>query len=292
MTPQDISRETLPDLAKGQGHKYTHGHALVLSGGLGKSGAARLAARAALRIGAGLVTVACPRSALAENAAQLTAIMLRAIDGPAGLEEMLEDDRVSSMCLGPGLGLTKATADLVKVALDIGKPTVLDADGLSRFARAPEALFGLLHDRAVITPHLGEFRRLFPDLADTLSDPTDVALRSEVTKAAAARAGCIVLLKGEQTLIAAPDGTCAVHSATGARATPWLATAGAGDVLAGMIAGLLTRGMAPFDAACAATWLHVDCARHFGPGLIAEDLSEQLPVVLKDVLSRQANTSA
>lgn len=277
----EITQDRLPNLQKGQGHKYQHGHAVIVSGGPGKTGAARLAARGALRIGAGLVTVACPARAQDEIASQVTSIMVDSIDGPSGLAEMLEDTRFNALCLGPGLGLTKATADLVLAALRAKRPTVLDADALSRFVRAPEGLFEMLHEDVVLTPHAGEFARLFPDLTGAVSD--DASARMSAVSQAAARAGCRVLLKGQETLIAAPGGAVAVHRAIGDRATPWLATAGAGDVLAGYITGLCARGYPMPDAAAAATWLHVECARAFGPGLISEDLPEMLPAVLKDL---------
>ena len=272
-TVQEITRETLPDLQKNQGHKYDHGHAVIVSGGPGKTGAARLAARGALRMGAGLVTLACPMRAVPEIASQVTSIMIQPMDGPSGLEEILEDERLGALCLGPALGLTQITADLVRVALATGRPCVLDADALSRFERAPDALFERIHDRVILTPHTGEFRRLFPDLAD--APPT------EATRLAAERSGATVLLKGPETTIATPEGQTALHRATGPRAAPWLATAGAGDVLAGFIVGLLARGFAPLDAAAAASWLHVECALHFGPGLIAEDLPDVLPHVFR-----------
>lgn len=282
MQVKTITRDSLPDLAKRPGqHKYDHGHALVLGGPPGAGGAARLAARAALRIGAGLVTLGCPMRAVGENAVHLNAIMLRGLDGTAGLGEALEDKRINALCLGPGLGLGGSTGELVKIALQAARATVLDADALSRFQRSPEALFGLLHDRCVLTPHGGEFARLFPDIMQRLSD--GVCDKAEALQAAAARAGCIVLLKGAETVIAAPDGGVAVNDASDARAAPWLATAGAGDVLAGMICGLLARGLAPMEAAQAAAWLHVEAARSFGPGLIAEDLPEDLPKVLRSL---------
>ena len=274
-----ITRDSLPDLGKGQGHKFDHGSCLVLSGPPGAGGAARMAARAALRIGAGLVTVGCPIRAVPEHAAQLNAIMVRAIDGAPGLKEALEDDRIGALCLGPGLGLGRGTHELVMAALAPGRPVVLDADALSRFQRAQEALFEALHGQAVLTPHGGEFKRLFPDLAERLDGSLEVKV--EATRAAAARAGCTVLFKGPETVIASADGTCAVHAATGDRAAPWLATAGAGDVLSGMIAGLLARGLPPQHAAEAAAWLHTECALSFGPGLIAEDIPEELPKVFR-----------
>ena len=275
MTHHTITQDNLPNLAKPPGHKYNHGHALILSGGPGKTGAARLAARAALRVGAGLVTLACPMRAVPEIAAQVTAVMIHPLDGAAGLAETLEDARFNAVGLGPGLGLSQNTAELVRVTLASNRACVLDADALSRFAHAPDALFEMLHGTCVLTPHGGEFARLFPDIA--ASD----ACKVDQTRRAAERAGCVVLYKGETTVIAAADGTCATHSATQDRATPWLATAGAGDVLTGFIVGLMARGFDPLTAASAATWLHVECARSFGPGLIAEDLAEALPSVLK-----------
>jgi len=285
MTLTPITQASLPDLEKAQGHKYDHGHAVVLSGEPGQGGAARLAARAALRIGAGLVTVAAPQRALFEHTAQLNAIMVRGIDGPAGLEDLLEDMRVTSLCLGPGLGLKKVTVDLVRVALQTGLPTVLDADALSRFERTPDVLFEQLHAKTVLTPHAGEFRRLFPGLETAIDYDADLLARAEEVAVAAARAGCAVLLKGPDTLIAEPEGAMFHHAATGARAAPWLATAGAGDVLSGLITGLMARGHAPVVAASTAVWLHVSAARHVGPGLIAEDLSEAMPHILRTLIS-------
>jgi hydroxyethylthiazole kinase-like uncharacterized protein yjeF len=267
-------------------HKYSHGHAVVLSGGHGKTGAARLAARGALRIGAGLVTLASPRSAMFENAAQLTAIMLHQMDGVHGLDEMLEDRRVNALCLGPGMGRGADTQKLVLSALKAERATVLDADALTRFERTPQVLFDALHANCVLTPHGGEFKRLFPDLAEKLEAPATAGpaySKVDATRQAAARAGCVVLFKGADTVIAAPDGRCSVNSAHYDRAAPWLATAGSGDVLAGFITGLLARGLDAMAAAETAAWLHVECARAFGPGLIAEDLPEQLPAVFRDL---------
>lgn len=279
-----ITRASLGPLGKDGAHKYSHGHALVVSGPPGKGGAARLAARGALRIGAGLVTVGCPLRAVPEHSAQLNAVMVRALDGAPGLAETLEDARITAVCLGPGLGLGQATHDMVKAALGSGRAAVLDADALSRYERKPDALFEMLHARCVLTPHAGEFARLFPDIAMRLrEEPQSGPAFSKVdaTRAAAARAGCAVLFKGPDTVIAAPDGHCSVNAAVYDRAAPWLATAGAGDVLAGFIAGLMARGFDTVQAAETAAWLHVECARSFGPGLIAEDIPEQLPGVLR-----------
>ncbi|MGR3759656.1 NAD(P)H-hydrate dehydratase [Roseobacteraceae bacterium NS-SX3] len=270
--------------SKADGHKYAHGHALVLSGGAGKTGAARLAARGALRIGAGLVTVGSPRSAMFENAAHLTAIMLRQIDGAHGVSELLEDERFNAVCLGPGLGRGADTQALVMAVLKEKRATVLDADALTRFERKPEALFEALHEMCVLTPHGGEFARLFPDLAEKLNAPAATGpaySKVDATREAAKRAGCVVLFKGPDTVIAAPDGRCAVNPAHYERSAPWLATAGSGDVLAGFITGLLARGFSAMQAAETAAWLHVECALEFGPGLIAEDIPEQLPAVFR-----------
>ncbi|MCR8550262.1 NAD(P)H-hydrate dehydratase [Salipiger sp. P9] len=268
---------------QGAGHKYSHGHALVLSGGFARTGAARLAARAALRIGAGLVTLGAPGAAQMEVAAQITALMLRRVEEAEDLAALLEDARYNALCLGPGLGLERAR-DLVPVALEAGRAVLLDADALSGFSDAPDELFAMLHEGCVLTPHDGEFARLFPDLAERLAALPDTGpafSRADAAREAARRAGCVLLLKGPDTVIAAPDGRCSVHAAVGARAAPWLATAGAGDVLAGLISGLMARGFSPFQAACSGAWLHVEAARRFGPGLIAEDLPEALPGVLR-----------
>ncbi|MCV2447007.1 NAD(P)H-hydrate dehydratase [Paracoccus sp. DMF] len=273
----------LPGLLKRAGHKYDHGHALVLGGGPGHGGAARLSARAALRVGAGLVTLACPPEALAENAARLDAVMLTPLADAAGLRALLRDARLSAVALGPGLGLERARA-LVPEALGSGRAAVLDADALTAFADRPEALFAALHPRVLLTPHGGEFARLFPDLAARLAAPAEAGpafSRLDAARLAAARAGCAVLLKGPDTVVAAPDGTACIAAALGADAAPWLATAGAGDVLTGIVAGLLARGLAPLAAAGAGAWLHAEAARDFGPGLIAEDLPERLPAVLR-----------
>ncbi|MGR3652231.1 MAG: NAD(P)H-hydrate dehydratase [Roseovarius sp.] len=273
-------------LAKGAGaHKYRHGHALVLTGGAGRTGAARRAARAALRVGAGLVTLGVPGSAQMEVAAQITALMLARVDGAEGLAAALEDRRLTALCLGPGLGIERARA-LVPVALRAAHTpgVVLDADALTAFEDAPETLFEMLHADCILTPHAGEFARLFPDIAATLNAPATkgpACSRVDATRAAAERAGCVVLLKGPDTVIAAPDGRCRIHAARYGRAAPWLATAGSGDVLAGFVAGLMARGLGPAQAAETAAWLHVEAARRFGPGLIAEDLPETMPQVLR-----------
>ncbi|WP_133486485.1 NAD(P)H-hydrate dehydratase [Aliiroseovarius marinus] len=264
-------------------NKFSHGHALVLSGPSGKGGAARLAARGALRIGAGLVTVAPTPGALQENAARLEAIMLSPVGDAQTLQAVLADERLNALCLGPGLGVERAR-NLVPVALAAKRAMVLDADALTAFKDDPSALFDMLHENCVLTPHAGEFARLFPDIAEKLNAPATKGpaySKVDATREAAARAGCVVLFKGPDTVIAAPDGVCSINSAAYERSAPWLATAGSGDVLAGFITGLLARGFAPMQAAETGAWLHVECALEFGPGLIAEDLPEQLPAVFR-----------
>ncbi|CUH84845.1 bifunctional ADP-dependent NAD(P)H-hydrate dehydratase/NAD(P)H-hydrate epimerase [Thalassovita mediterranea] len=281
--------EAVPEqLDKHSAHKFSHGHALILSGGSGKTGAARLAARGALRIGAGLVTLGVPPSAQMEVAAQITALMLTRVQDGDALVEVLEDKRLNALCLGPALGHDRVR-DLVPVALASKRACVLDADALSAYAEDPQTLFGMLHPNCVLTPHGGEFARLFPDIAAKLAEPPTKGpaySKLDATRAAAKRAGCTVLFKGPDTVIADPDGRASIHAAHYDRAAPWLATAGAGDVLAGFITGLLARGFAPHEAAGTAAYLHVECARHFGPGLIAEDLPEQLPAVLKSLFDQ------
>ncbi len=266
-------------------HKFDHGHALVLSGGVGKGGAARMAARAALRIGAGLVTLGCPPAALIENAARLDAIMLRRIDDAEALTDLLGDGRITALLLGPGLGVDDRGAALVEAALRAGRPTLLDADALTLIANEG-ALRDLVHPGCVLTPHPGEFGRLFPDLSARLRDPavTGPAFSAIDAAADAARGiGATILLKGPATVVADGEGAVRVNDAVFDRAVPWLATAGAGDVLSGLVAGLLARGMPPFEAASMAARLHTDAAQLHGPGLIAEDLPEILPRLLRDM---------
>ncbi|WP_439104986.1 NAD(P)H-hydrate dehydratase [Celeribacter marinus] len=261
-------------------HKFTHGHALILSGPSGHTGAARLAARGALRVGAGLVSVATPHEALAENAAHLTAIMLTEVDTPEALTATLMDARITALCVGPAFGIARAGAFLPAV-LAANRPTVIDADALTALASLG---FDAVHPACVLTPHAGEFKRLFPDIAakiDAVATKGTSYSKIDATRAAAKRAGCTVLLKGAETVIASADGRAVTHGAVGGRAAPWLATAGSGDVLAGMIAGLLARGFTPQDAAQTGAYLHVEAARVVGAGLIAEDLPDAVPHVFR-----------
>ena len=259
------------------GHKYARGHAVIVSGDIASTGAARLAARGALRAGAGLVTLASPRDALAVNAAALIAVMVRATDTVIEFAELLTDKRLHTCVIGPGAGVGARTRDFVLTALSAKRNLVLDADALTSFADAPDHLFqsikAVSDPHVVLTPHDGEFPRLFSDISN--KNPNRSKL--ERVRAAAERSGAIVLLKGPDTVVASPDGRATIA----ANAPPWLATAGAGDVLAGMIAGLLAQGVPAFEAACTGVWMHGEAAREAGPGLIAEDLPEVLPAVFR-----------
>ncbi|WP_420964237.1 NAD(P)H-hydrate dehydratase [Bradyrhizobium sp. B120] len=259
------------------GHKYARGHAVVVSGDIASTGAARLAARAALRAGAGLVTLASPRDALAVNAAALTAVMVRAVDNPIQFAELLDDKRLNACVIGPGAGVSARTRDFVHTALSAQRHLVLDADALTSFAGSPDRLFEAIKASdglgVVLTPHEGEFPRLFSDISNKHPGRSKL----ERVRAAAERSGAVVLLKGADTVIASPDGRATIA----ANAPPWLATAGAGDVLAGIIAGFLAQGVAAFEAAGIGVWLHGEGASEAGPGLIAEDLTEVLPSVFR-----------
>ena len=251
-------------------HKHRRGHLAVAGGGVASSGAARLAARAGLRIGAGLVTCAVPPAALTVYAAHHSAVMNAALASPSDFPALLRERRMAAAVLGPGQGVTDATRETVVQALATGVPLVLDADALTVFQACPDELFARLHPACVLTPHEGEFTRLFARGDDRLGD----------VRAAARRAGCTVVLKGPGTTIARPDGMAVID----AHGSPFLATAGSGDVLAGFVAGLLAQGVAGFDAAAMAVWLHGDIARRLGPGLIAEDLPEAVPAALRRLL--------
>ena len=265
-TLENLSPPTvpLPDIA---GHKYRRGHCVVVSGPASATGAARLAAHSALRVGAGLVTVSGDAAAIPVLSATLTSIMVREAGTPAALHALLEDKRYNAVVIGPGNGVGQVTRERVAVALSSLAAVVLDADALTSFAEAPEGLIKLLTPRCVLTPHEGEFERIFPGLLN--QSPNKI----EAARIAARRAGAVVLLKGADTVIAGPDGTAVVNT----NAPAYLATAGSGDVLAGIIGGLLAQGMTPFDAARTGAFLHGLCGRIAGPGLIAEDLADHLP---------------
>jgi len=274
--------DALPAL-RPDGSKYTRGHALVW-GGWPTTGAARMAARAAARVGAGLTTVVVPEAALPVYAAALTSVMVSPVARPEDLEKLLTDQRISGLLIGPGAGVGPDTRARVLAMLKAGRATVLDADALSTFKDDLRALFAAIGEgragACVLTPHEGEFARLFEGVVDTHSDKLTRA------RAAARASGAIVVLKGSDTVIAAPDGRAIIN----ANAPPTLATAGAGDVLAGMVLGLLAQGMEPFLAASAAVWLHGAAAAGFGAGLLAEDLPDRLPAVLRR-LARAPNAS-
>jgi ADP-dependent NAD(P)H-hydrate dehydratase / NAD(P)H-hydrate epimerase len=264
-------RPTLP------GHKYSRGHAVIVSGGPSTTGAARLAARGALRAGAGLATIASPREALAINAAQSVAVMVRPVDGAEELGAFLSDKRRNAVVLGPGGGVGAGMREQVFAGLGSQAAVVLDADALTSFSDQPDSLVSAIGRRSnrniVLTPHEGEFSRLFKDIYKNTQDNSKV----EKTRIAAQYCAAIVVYKGADTVIAAPDGRAAIAD----NAPPSLATAGSGDVLSGIIAGLMAQGMQSFEAACAGVWLHGEAAREFGPGLISEDLPEMLPRVYR-----------
>ena len=257
-------------------NKYTRGHALI-SGGYPQTGAARLAARGAARAGAGMTTIAVPSIALPIYASALTSILVHPLETEADFDTLLTDHRITAFLIGPGAGLGIRTHARVLAMLRAGRPTVLDADALSEFGDDPIELFSEIVAPCILTPHDGEFSRLFDSLGGKL----------ERTRIAARRSGAIVLLKGSDTVIAAADGRAIINT----NAPPSLATAGSGDVLAGIILGLLTQGMDPFRAAAAGVWLHGEAANRCGPGLIAEDLPEYLPTVWRD-LQHHANSGS
>ena len=267
------------------GHKYSRGHAVVVSGGLSFTGAARLAARGALRAGAGLVTIASPRDALVAHAASNTAVMVREVDGASALTDFLSDRRLNAVVIGPGCGVGAATRDLVLAALAGVRAVVLDADALTSFEDQPSILLEAIRRRGasptVITPHAGELSRIFKDLMPN----AQVSQKLEISRAASEESGAIVVFKGPDTVIAAPDGRAAINH----NAPAWLATAGSGDVLAGMIGGLLAQGMPAFDAAAAGVWMHGEAVNAFGPGLISEDLPDALPPVLRRLVDAKSD---
>ncbi|HEV2363510.1 MAG TPA: NAD(P)H-hydrate dehydratase [Caulobacteraceae bacterium] len=255
-------------------HKHSRGSLIVVSGEAWSTGAARLAARAGLRVGAGLVTILSPPDALAVNAAHLEAVMLRPFETETELEAAAS--RVESAVIGPAAGVSEATLSNVLALARTGAALVVDADALTVFRDEPEELFSALDRDDVLTPHPGEFDRVFPGLLKGSPE------RVTAARTAAAKAEAVVLLKGPDTVVAAADGRAAVNL----DAPPWLATAGSGDVLAGLIGGLLAQGMESFAAACAAAWIHGRCAALHGAGLISEDLPGLVPSVMKELQTR------
>jgi NAD(P)H-hydrate epimerase len=249
-------------------NKYTRGHAIVCGGGE-MTGAARLAARGARRIGTGLVTIAAPPGVFAVYASDMPGTLIKSIPDGDAFRAFLKERRWNAVLVGPGAGVSEDTRDQVLAALAAGKFTVLDADSLSVFADDPDALFSAISSPCVLTPHEGEFSRIFAVDGDKLSR----------TRAAAERSGAVVILKGSDTVIASPDG----HAVIDSTAPPELSTGGTGDVLAGFVLGFMAQGMTAFDAACAAVWFHGAAAAAFGPGLIAEDLPEQIPLLLREL---------
>ena len=248
------------------GHKYHRGHMLVF-GGASMTGAARLVARAARRSGVGLLTVVADASVIPVYAADTPGIMTAPI---STLDVLLNDCRHNAFVIGPGYGVGDDTRSLVLQLLHLCRSTVLDADALTSFAEDPSTLCFAVQGPTVLTPHEGEFARLFPDIEG------DKLTRA---RAAAKRSGAVVLIKGVDTVIAAPDGWATISAVE----APWLATAGSGDVLAGIIGGLMAQGMEMFDAACMGVWLHARSGADIGPGLIAEDIPEHLPTILREL---------
>src|SRR5262249_39569806 len=272
---RDLWRAHFPQ-PRAEGHKYSRGHAVVVSGGPVTTGAARLTARGALRAGAGLVTIASPRDAFATHAAASTAVMVRPVDGAGELTEFLSGRRFNTVALGPGGGVGPALCAQVHAALDGPRAVVMDADALTSFSDDPAGLFAAITARphaVVVTPHAGEFARLF----GSISRDREKQSKLEKARAAAQASGAIVVLKGADTVVAHPDGRAAVN----ANAPPWLATAGTGDVLAGLITGLLAQGMPVFEAAAAAAWIHGEAAAAAGPGMISEDLAPRVGEVYR-----------
>ncbi len=252
-------------------HKYTRGHAVISGGPITCAGATKIAATCALRAGAGLVSVACNASALPVYAASFASVMTKLTAHEDDYRDLISDERVSALLIGPGAGVCDSTKQRVASALATTKPTVLDADALSVFAGDAIGLKALLNPACVLTPHEGEFARLFDGVIDMAQPRETRAAR------AAEMMGCVVVLKGAETIIAAPDGRAVINH----HASPYLATAGSGDALAGIITGLLAQGMPSFEAACAAVWLHGDVGQRVGAGLIAEDIAAHLPASLQ-----------
>jgi NAD(P)H-hydrate epimerase len=256
-------------------HKYNRGYTLVIGGPITKTGAAKLASRSALRIGSGLVSIACDRESLPIYATSQAAVMTVLIEQESDFTTLLDDERINSVVIGPGAGLTDQTKNRVRNILNAGKHCVLDADALRLFSEHPDMLFKHINGSCILTPHEGEFQHLFNNISvDMEADKLTRACQ------AAKLSGATIIYKGSDTVIATPEGKAALSSHTASS----LATAGTGDVLAGLCGGLLAQGMSAFESAAAASWIHAEAATLFGPGLIAEDLPELIPAVLRDVI--------
>ncbi len=275
----DVWRDAFPE-PESDGHKYGRGSVMVLSGPEFATGASRLSAQAALRAGAGLVSICGPKTALRIHAAHVTAVMLKPGEGADDLRQILSDDRISACILGPGLGTDERALSRLETTRSANRPLILDADAITCLAQDPARSFTLLNDldhTPILTPHVGEFKRLFPDIKGDS--------KVEQARQAAAKANAIIVYKGADTVIAAPDGRAAIN----ANAPPWLATAGSGDTLAGIIAGLRAQGMPAFEASCAGVWLHGAAGQTLGRGLTADDLDEGLKTVMRDERWKEAH---
>jgi hydroxyethylthiazole kinase-like uncharacterized protein yjeF len=253
-------------------NKYSRGYVIISGGGAEMSGAARLAAESALRAGAGIVKIACPRNALLTYARRITSVMAKTIVGVGDFTKLISDRKVDAVVIGPGHGVSRRTENFVRAALKANKNLVLDADALTVFQKKPNELFKLIKTskgQVVLTPHEGEFKRLFK-LGKN---------REEAVMDAANASGAVVVLKGSDTIMASPQGKAHINK----NAPVNLATAGSGDVLAGIIAGLMAQKLNAFDAACAAVFIHSEAAKLAGRGMISEDLPGLIPEVLKQM---------
>ena len=264
----DLWREYFP-IPKREGDKYDRGHVVVGGGCIASTGAAKIVARCALRAGAGLVSVACDRESLPVYAASFQAVMTKITENVEEFSALISDERVTALSLGSGAGVNEKTKEFVLTALAKRKAVVLDADALSVFASSPNTLFFSIESPCILTPHEGEFQRLFNSDGDRITR----------AKKAAGLSGAVVVLKGFNTVIATADGRVVVNH----NATPYLATAGSGDALAGICAGLLAQGMPIFETACAAVWLHSEAGTKFGAGLTAEDIADLLPAIIQEI---------
>jgi hydroxyethylthiazole kinase-like uncharacterized protein yjeF len=281
-----ITADQLVMLRKtGARHKYDYGHAVIVSGPPGQGGAARLAARGALRIGAGVVSVFTSLDCQAEHAAHLNAIMVKTYNDTKSFGGQLSALRPSAICIGPNLGVCDKSRTKLLEVLTLPSPLCLDADAITLIAQEPDLMKSVVSAQVIMTPHEGELRRLIP------ASFTQTTCRVSLAKIAAKTMNCSVLFKGMDTIIARPDGDCTVVSSQNFEHAAWLATAGSGDVLSGIITGLLAKGFDAFGAAAIGANLHLQCADAIGPGLIADDIPEAIPDILKRYLDVEANSN-